>query len=130
MSNPISQTAPIKLPDYNSKDAVFLVLLLKGHTLYIDNLPELVGFQDAPQRAFRLRAMGIPIESFKQTLKPKYPHPVAFYSLDNGFIQAVGEERIQAFIERVTDYFANVGEIKKGLQSKPQPLSSILAGKL
>ncbi len=104
-----SQITQITLPDHDSKDAVFLVLLLQGHTIYIDNLPELVGFQDAPQRAYRLRAMGIPIKDFKRTLPPKYTKSIAFYSLDKAFMQEAGEE---------------------GLQSKPQPLKTILAGKL
>ncbi len=120
-------TNQITLPDCDSKDAVFLVLLLQRHTIYIDNLPELVGFQDAPQRAYRLRAMGIPIRDFKRALPPKYPTPVAFYSLDKAFIQEAGEERIQAFIGRVAKCFAFDETIQKGLQSKPQPLSSILS---
>ncbi len=120
-------TNQITLPDCDSKDAVFLVLLLQEHTIYIDNLPELVGFQDAPQRAYRLRAMGIPIKDFKQPLRPKYPKSVAFYSLDKAFIQEVGEQRIQAFIKCVTKCFAFDEVIQKGLQSKPQPLKSILS---
>ncbi len=123
-------TKQITLPDHDSKDAVFLVLLLQGHTIYIDNLPELVGFQDAPQRAYRLRAMGIPIKDFKRTLPPKYSTSIAFYSLDKAFIQEAGEERIQGFIARVVKYFAFDETIQKGLQSKPQPLKTILAGKL
>ncbi len=124
-------TKEITLPDYQSKDAVFLVLLLKGHIIYIDNLPELVGFQDAPQRAYRLREIGIPIHDYKQALKPKYPKPVSFYYLEKEYIKGMqGNPRIKAFIELVTKTFSDIEEIKRGLQLKPQPLNSIIAGKL
>ncbi len=120
---------PIELPDHDSKDAVFFVLLLQGHTIYIDNLPELTGFQDAPQRAFRLRQAGFPIRGFKRAIKPKYTHPVAFYSVDKGEVsEIIGEQRLNAFIERVIKHRSFDATIKKGLQSKPQPLNAILSG--
>ncbi len=119
----------IELPDHDSKDAVFFVLLLQGHTIYIDNLPELTGFQDAPQRAFRLRQAGMPIKDFKRAIKPKYTTPVAFYSVNRGEVAGlIGEQRLSAFIERVIRHWGFDATIEKGLQSKPQPLSAILSG--
>lgn len=122
----------MQLPLRDNKDAVFCAMLLQGHILYIDNLPDLTGFQDAPQRAFRLRAMGLPINDTKHTLPPKYPNKsIAFYSMDcEAVIEELGKERVEDFITRITKYYANVDEIQKGLQSKPQPLKSILAGEL
>lgn len=121
----------ISLPNHHTKNGLFLALLLQGHHLWIENWTGLTGNQNAPQRAFDLRNMGLPVrEIYHPSPMRKYKGELAFYFVDRGLLEVIGKERAEGFIERVQKHFAFDARIKKGLQTKPQPLKSILAGKL
>ncbi len=120
----------IELPKPQSKDGLFLAFLLKEHILWQDSWTQLTGFHNHAQRAYCLRDKGIPVKDVLHAIPPLYPEPLAFYSLDKGFINEVGNERIRNFIDAVEKFFSKNEVIKKGLETKPQPLELILAGEL
>ncbi len=120
----------IELPKPQSKDGLFLAFLLKGHILWQDNWTALTGFHNHAQRAYHLRQNGIPVKDVEYTLPPLYPRPLAFYSLDREIYSLIEKDALNRFIEAVEQFFSQNEIIKKGLQETPQPLKSILAGKL
>lgn len=119
----------IELPAIDERAAPFCTMLLLGHKVTFRSWNDLTGLQAANQCAHDLRDLHLPLSA------PRYnvswsKNSVSVYQFRPDFIEALGKERINAYVTAVLKRYAHAPRIQKGLQSKPQPLKSILAGKL
>ncbi len=119
----------IELPSISERAGIFCAFLLLGHKLTFRSWNDITGLQGANQRADDLRRLNLPLRA------PRYQvswskTSVSVYQFSPSFIGELGEERKTTFIKAVAKLYANNETIQKGLQSKPQPLKTILAGKL
>lgn len=118
----------IDLPAIDERGSIFCAFLLLGHKVTYKSWNDITGLQGANQRADDLRRLNLPLYA------PQYKvewckRPIAVYQFKQTFIDELGERGLR-FIDRVQKHYADDPQITKGLQSKPQPLKSILAGKL
>lgn len=121
--------ARIELPVTHERAGIFCAFLLLGHKITFRSWNDLTGLQGANQKADDLRNLDLPLYA------PQYKvdwckRPVSVYQFKQSFIDELGEKRKADYVAAVARLYASNPKITKGLQSKPQPLKSILAGKL